>query len=38
MNIAVCVCQVPDTASVIGYVDGAIDRSRVNEVMNPYDE
>ncbi|MEI8185923.1 MAG: electron transfer flavoprotein subunit beta/FixA family protein [Chlorobiaceae bacterium] len=38
MNIAVCVCQVPDTASVIGYVDGAMDCSRVNEVMNPYDE
>ncbi|MEI6692658.1 MAG: electron transfer flavoprotein subunit beta/FixA family protein [Chlorobium sp.] len=38
MNIAVCVCQVPDTASVIGYNDGAIDYSRVHEVMNPYDE
>ena len=38
MNIAVCVCQVPDTASVIGYVDGAIDYSRVNRVVNPYDE
>jgi electron transfer flavoprotein beta subunit len=38
MNIAVCVCQVPDTASVIGYVDGAVDYSRVNKVMNPYDE
>jgi len=38
MNIAVCVCQVPDTASLIRYVDGAIDYSRVNEVMNPYDE
>ncbi|NMW21299.1 MAG: electron transfer flavoprotein subunit beta/FixA family protein [Chlorobiaceae bacterium] len=38
MNIAVCLCQVPDTASVIGFVDGAVDRSRVNEVMNPYDE
>jgi len=38
MNIAVCVCQVPDTASVIGFVDGAIDLTRVNDVMNPYDE
>ncbi len=38
MNIAVCICQVPDTASVIGFVDGKIDRSRVNEVMNPCDE
>jgi electron transfer flavoprotein beta subunit len=38
MNIAVCVCQVPDTASVIGFVDGITDLSRVNEVMNPYDE
>lgn len=38
MNIAVCVCQVPDAASVIGFVDGLIDLSRVNEVMNPYDE
>ncbi|MEI6847297.1 MAG: electron transfer flavoprotein subunit beta/FixA family protein [Chlorobiaceae bacterium] len=38
MNIAVCVCQVPDTTSFIGFVDGVLDRSRVNEVMNPYDE
>jgi len=38
MNIAVCVCQVPDTASVIGFVDGNGDFSRVHEVMNPYDE
>lgn len=38
MNIAVCLCQVPDSASVIGFVDGALDRSRINEVMNPYDE
>ncbi len=38
MNIAVCVCQVPDTASVIGYIDGVLDYSRVNRVMNPYDE
>jgi len=38
MNIAVCLCQVPDTSSVIGFVDGEIDLSRVNAVMNPYDE
>ncbi len=39
MNIAVCVCQVPDTASIIRFdVDGAIDLTRINEVMNPYDE
>jgi electron transfer flavoprotein beta subunit len=38
MHIAVCVCQVPDTASVIGFVDGAIDLSRVHEVINPFDE
>ncbi|NTU44775.1 MAG: electron transfer flavoprotein subunit beta/FixA family protein [Chlorobiaceae bacterium] len=38
MNIAVCLCQVPDSASVIGFADGALDRSRINEVMNPYDE
>ncbi|MEI7694833.1 MAG: electron transfer flavoprotein subunit beta/FixA family protein [Chlorobium sp.] len=29
---------MPDTASVIGFVDGTRDLSRVNEVMNPYDE
>ncbi len=38
MRIAVCLCQVPDTASVIGFVEGAVDLSRVNEVMNPFDE
>jgi len=38
MRLAVCLCQVPDTASVIGFVDGHVDLSRVNEVMNPYDE
>jgi electron transfer flavoprotein beta subunit len=38
MKIAVCICQVPDTASVIGFTDGVLDRSRINEVMNPYDE
>ncbi len=38
MNIAVCLCQVPDTASVIGFVNGTRDLSRVNWVMNPFDE
>jgi electron transfer flavoprotein beta subunit len=38
MHIAVCLCQVPDTASVIGFVEDTIDLSRVNEVMNPFDE
>ncbi len=38
MRIAVCLCQVPDTSSVISFVGGAIDLSRVNEVMNPFDE
>jgi electron transfer flavoprotein beta subunit len=38
MQIAVCLCRVPDTASVIGFVEGTIDLSRVNEVMNPFDE
>jgi electron transfer flavoprotein beta subunit len=38
MQIAVCLCLVPDTASVIGFIDGQSDLSRVNEVMNPYDE
>lgn len=38
MNIAVCVCLVPDTASVIGFAGGTVDLLRVNEVINPYDE
>lgn len=38
MNIAVTVCFVPDTASVIEIADGAVDSSRLNLVMNPYDE
>lgn len=38
MDIAVCLCQVPDTASVISVLDGAVDLSRVHEVMNPFDE
>ncbi len=38
MHIAVCLCQVPDTSSVISFVEGALDLSMVNEVMNPFDE
>ncbi len=38
MHIAVCLCQVPDTASVVSFFEGAIDLSRVNGVMNPFDE
>lgn len=38
MRIAVCLCQVPDTSSVMSFVGGTIDLSRVNEVMNPFDE
>lgn len=38
MNIAVTVCFVPDTASVIDIDDGVVDQSRLNLVMNPYDE
>jgi electron transfer flavoprotein beta subunit len=38
MIIAVTVCFVPDTASVVEISDGAVDRSRLNLVMNPYDE
>jgi len=38
IQIAVCVCLVPDTASVFGFSGGALDRSRVTEVINPYDE
>ncbi len=38
MHIAVCLCQVPDTSSVISFVEGVQDLSRVNEVMNPFDE
>ena len=38
MQIAVCLCQVPDTSSVISFVEGVIDFSRVNEMMNPYDD
>lgn len=38
MNIAVCLCPVPDAASVIGFANGITDRSKVHEVINPYDE
>jgi electron transfer flavoprotein beta subunit len=38
MNIAVTVCFVPDTASVIEISNGELDRSRINDVINPYDE
>ncbi|RDD31357.1 electron transfer flavoprotein subunit beta [Prosthecochloris sp. ZM] len=38
MNIAVCINQVPDTASRIEVLDGKIDSSRLNMVLNPYDE
>lgn len=38
MHIAVSLCQVPDTASVIEFVDGKRELSRVHEGMNPYDE
>lgn len=38
MRIAVCLCQVPDTSSVISFVGGTVDLSRVNQVMNPFDE
>jgi len=38
MNIAVCINHVPDTASRIDVQGGCIDRSRLNMVLNPYDE
>ena len=38
MNIAVCINQVPDTGSRIEVRDGVIDASRLNMVLNPYDE
>lgn len=38
MKIAVCVCFVPDTSSVVDVVDGSVDLSGINLVMNPYDE
>lgn len=38
MNIAVCICQVPDSASAVAVLDGALDMTGVSWVMNPYDE
>jgi len=38
MRIAVCICQVPDTAAAIAVADGELDLARVSWVMNPYDE
>jgi len=38
MEIAVCINQVPDTGSAIVVRDGAVDATRLNMVMNPYDE
>ncbi|PWW82302.1 electron transfer flavoprotein subunit beta [Prosthecochloris marina] len=38
MNIAVCINQVPDTASGIEVVDSAPDIGYLNKVLNPYDE
>lgn len=38
MEIAVTVCLVPDTSSLVGFTDGVLDTSRVTEVLNPYDE
>ncbi|NTU86883.1 MAG: electron transfer flavoprotein subunit beta/FixA family protein [Chlorobiaceae bacterium] len=38
MNIAVCICQVPDSASAVAVIDGALDMTRAAWVMNPYDE
>lgn len=37
MHIAVCICQVPDTAAAVAVVDGQLDLSRLSRVMNPYD-
>lgn len=38
MNIAVCINQVPDTASRVEVRDGAIEGGYLNMVLNPYDE
>lgn len=38
MEIAVCICLVPDTASPVVFVDGALERSAESLVINPYDE
>jgi electron transfer flavoprotein beta subunit len=38
MEISVCISRVPDTTSRPEVTDGTLDLSRVNYVMNPYDE
>ncbi len=38
MHIAVCINRVPDTASRVNVVDGAVDTARLTMVTNPYDE
>ena len=38
MNIAVCINQVPDTASRVSVRDGVIETGSLNMVLNPYDE
>lgn len=38
MEIAVCINRVPDTGSRIDVQNGIVDASRLNMVLNPYDE
>ena len=38
MDIAVCICQVPDPAIAVSVIDGTPALERVAWVMNPYDE
>ncbi len=38
MEIAVCINLVPDTASPVTVRDGVLDETRLNMVLNPYDE
>lgn len=38
MNIAVCICEVPDPVLPVTVTDGTPDLSRVSRIMNPYDE
>ena len=38
MHIAVCINRVPDTASRIDVINGAVDTARLTMVLNPYDE
>lgn len=38
MNIAVCINQVPDTASRVPVRDGVIETGAINMVLNPYGE